>query len=207
MKKYSGIIIFWGAVWGATEATLGYFLHEISFNIGWAIWFPLAFYFMNKVYMQTGRANSIFYTSCIAAGIKLIDLLMSVRIDKVLNPSVSILLEGIVIFAVYKIIEYKRMKVRLKYAGALAVSMAWRVLYIPYIFLLPPFFISISPISGVETFLRFMLLESIVNSLIVYLYIRISAKISNVDKVRRIAFHPAFSLIVLVLAIFVQWRF
>jgi hypothetical protein len=105
VKKNISIIVFWGAVWGIAEATIGYLLHMVPVNIGWLFWFPMAVYFMRKAYLQSGELYSIIYVSAISAGIKLLNLLMPARIDMVINPAVSILLEGAVVYAGYKLME------------------------------------------------------------------------------------------------------
>lgn len=207
MKRYISIIIFFGAVWGIVESTLGYILHNISFNIGWAIWFPLAFYFMNKVYKQTSSLSAIFFTSCIAASIKLVDLLLPVRVDKVLNPAVSIILESIVVMAVFKVLEYEKELRKPKWFHTLVMSFGWRTLYIMYIFILPQFFIRISPVRGLEPFLSFMIVESIVNSMIISSCIIISQKVDKKARFKEFNLKPIYSLCLLILAVFVQWRF
>lgn len=115
MERNITTIIFWGATWGLVEATLGYVLHSVLLSVGWFFWFPLAFFFMNRVFKRTGSLVSILYTSSIAAGIKLVNFLLPTRIDRVINPAVSILLEGLMVFAVFAIVEYKKDFFRFKY--------------------------------------------------------------------------------------------
>ena len=67
MKREISLIIFWGALWGLFEATVGYVLHAFEIRIGFLVWFPAAYFFMTRVYKQTGKTYSIFYTSVIAA--------------------------------------------------------------------------------------------------------------------------------------------
>lgn len=83
--KNISIIIFWSSLWGIVEATLGYLLHKINFSFGGCIWFPLAFYFMDKIYRKTGNVQYILYGAIITSIIKLTNLFIEVRIDKVVN--------------------------------------------------------------------------------------------------------------------------
>lgn len=154
MKRNASVIIFWGAVWGLVEATLGYVLHSFSLSVGWFFWFPLAFYFMDRVYRYTNSLSSVLYTSTIAAAIKLIDFLLPTGIDRIVNPAVSILLEGLAVFVVFKIIEHRQDFFRFKYLEALAVSIGWRMLYIGYILLMPVFFFNVSPLRAVNPFVK-----------------------------------------------------
>ncbi len=222
MKRNVSAIIFWGAIWGLIEATLGYVLHSFSLSVGWFFWFPLAFYFMSRVYRQTNSTSSILLTSAIAAAIKLIDFLLPARIDRIINPAVSIILEGLVVFAAFKIIEHKQDFFRFRYMEAIAVSMGWRVLYIVYILLMPAFFFSVSPLRAVNSFMKFFFFESIMNSLIIYAYIKIAERTNKRkaeagyrkdSKFKRvitlldtnIVFRVSLSLSVLALALYVQW--
>lgn len=222
MRKNINAIIRWGAVWGLVEATLGYILHSIPLSVGWFFWFPLAFYFMHKVYKQTNSLSSMFFTSAIAASIKLINFLLPTRIDRVVNPVVSILLEGLTVFAVYKLIENRKSFFRLRYIEALTVSVGWRVLYIIYILLMPRFFFDLSPLRAVNPLLKFLVLESITNSLIIYAYIKITERADrgvgeeeavSWNKLKQLGdlvdmnavLGTSFSFLMLALAVFVQW--
>lgn len=203
VKKIS-TIIFFGAVWGIIEATLGHLLHQVSLNIGWMIWFPIAFYFMNTVYKQTGKPESIFYISIIAASIKLIDLFMPVRIDRVLNPAVSIVLEGLVVFAIIKVAQNKELITKYKYLYSLVTSFSWRILYIIYVLFLPAYFIKISPLGSMGALLRFFILESTANSIVVYLYIKFFDKTTSKESFS-MEISPVMAIFQLFIALFIQW--
>ena len=51
VTKIAVVSLFWGALWGIAEATLGYLAHLISLIPGIAgfIMFPIGFYFSNVV--------------------------------------------------------------------------------------------------------------------------------------------------------------
>lgn len=206
VKRNISIVLFWGAIWGIVEATLGYFLHLISFSMGWCIWLPLAFYFLNKVYTQTKKTNYLVYVGAIAAAIKLVNLFMTSQINKVINPAMSIIFEALALCAIYKVIENK--KTKLNYLGVLAANFAWRIMYILYLFIMPYYFSEGSPISGLQSFLKFFLLESIVTSVIIYIYFKISEKLTESKKEikePKIILKPIISISMLVLAIIIQF--
>jgi hypothetical protein len=222
VKKEISSIIFWGALWGLFEATVGYVLHALEIRIGFLVWFPAAYFFMSQVYKQTGKPHSVFYTSMIAAAIKLIDFLLPVRIDMVLNPFASILLEGLTVFAVYRSLEkQKNSLLRYDWFKALSVSMSWRLLYLLYLLPMPEFIVKISPLSGVGPLLKFLLFEGIMGGAVIYIGIAAAktmaqhkaAENQEASNVRsfvsslwnRISLHPLYSAILLVLAVFVQW--
>lgn len=206
MKREMSIIVFWGAAWGIAEATLGYVLHLLPVNIGWLFWFPIAFYFMRKAYTQTNKLSSIIYISLIAAAIKLVNLLMPVRIDFIINPAVSIILESIVLYGVFKITKDKceGIKGLSLYVGTMILSLSWRILYIVYVLFLPAYLIKISPVGSLEHFVKFIFLESTVNSLFIYLYLKFFEQKSTKKCSWHTKLNPIVSLIALCLAVLIQ---
>lgn len=218
MDKKVSSIIFWGAAWGLTEATLGYVLHAFDLKIGWLFWFPIAFVFLERVYRYSGSTGAVFYSATIASAIKLVDLLLPTRIDLVINPAVSILLEGLVVFAFLKVKEHNKKIAYFSLGQALTISVSWRILYGLYILLMPVSFFNVSPLKSSETMLRFFLLESTINSLVVYTYIKVKgvfcqklvlgslSSLTNwVEKNE--AFRTSISILMLLLAFICQWVF
>lgn len=203
-----GAVIFWGAIWGLAESTVGHLLHVVALPIGWLFWFPAAFYFMNRVYRQTGRPGAILYTSFAAATIKLVDLLAPIRLDYVLNPVFSIILEGAAVFALYGLRAARGETRRIGAPAVLLLSMGWRALYLIYLRFLPAPFIAISAWGNLEAFLRFTLLESVANSLVILAYLKAETALGRRTRTESAgALHPALATAVLFLAIFVTWRY
>ncbi|WP_315117404.1 hypothetical protein [uncultured Clostridium sp.] len=198
-------IVFFGSLWGIVEATLGYLLHKINFSFGWCIWFPLAFYFMDKIYRKTRKAQYMLYGAFIASAIKLTNLFIEVRVDKVINPSISIVLEAVALLAVYKILEKKNKKVGL--IGIGVVNISWRGLYAIYLLLMPRSFLIISPLRGLDRLLRFMLLECIATTLIITSYIVVRERLSKnltEEKKKGFSTNPIISFSMFVFAIFLE---
>ncbi len=204
-KAYNiSIIVFWGAIWGIVEATVGYILHMLPFRVPTgSILFPIGYYFMQKSYRETKDLNSIFYTSSIAASIKLINLFIPMTpIIKVINPSACILLEGLAVVLVFKLFEYKEGPI--KYIYALIMSLSWRVGYYIMCFaaFIPLGLMKSSSIIDRSKFIEFFLINGIINSLIIYFYAKITA---NNNKKIKIKYNPIFSTSLLILAFFIQW--
>lgn len=208
MKKEVSIIIMWGAIWGIVEASLGYVLHRVTLGIpGLAgfIMFPVACYFMNKVYKQTGKTSSILSVSFITAAIKLTDFLIP-RSSTILiiNPAIAIILEGIVIYAAFRIWEMK--KNSLNYILLpLVASMGWRLLFCLYLLMLPSYIAKAPMVTSMESFLKFIILEGFINSIIIYIYLKVIGTIGQKLKVSNMGYNLVISLSFLVLALFVQW--
>lgn len=205
MKKHISIIVFYGALWGLVEATLGHVLHVLPMKIGWMFWFPIAFFFMKTIYLKTGEKSSVIYLAIIAALIKLIDFFNPVRIDYVINPAISIILEGLVMFAGLKIIE--KYKVTINYFSLISISTGWRILYILYVLCLPYSWIKISPIGDWNHFSQYFIIENIINSLIIYACYKLANKLNrkNGIGVYNYSVSPYFSLMILVLTVYIQW--
>lgn len=215
MKKYIISITFWGAIWGAVEATLGYVLHSFSLGIGWFFWFPLAFFFMDRVFKKTKSRLAVILTSVLAASIKLIDFLLPARVDRIINPAVSIVLEGLIVFLALLIIENRRNLLKNKYTQAIFVSIGWRALYVGYILLMPEAFFNISPLREMAPLLQFLVFESFINSLVIFTYIKLSERV-NIKKegfVTNLSLYlnrnsiesSALSIFLLALALYLQW--
>ncbi|WP_123053936.1 hypothetical protein [Clostridium sp. JN-1] len=172
------VVVFFGSLWGIVEATLGYLLHRMDLSVGWCIWFPLAFYFLDKIYRKTGEAWCVLYGGFIAAAIKLTDLFIEPNVIKVVNPAASIIFEAASLVLLYKIIEKKNKKIGiLDIAG---VNVAWRAIFLTYIFVfMPKSVILTSQLRALSPFLKFMLLESAANTIIIEAYIIAREKFSR----------------------------
>jgi len=101
MKKNLNIILFWGALWGITEATLGYVLHIFSIplpGLPGLLMFPIAFIFMHRGYDSTQNPMSVLQIAFVAASIKLTDLLFGgLMTIYVINPALSLIVEALAV--------------------------------------------------------------------------------------------------------------
>ena len=167
-------ILFWGSLWGIFEATAGYLLHLISFSYGWLLWYPFACFFMVNVYRKTGRVSSIFFTGLLCSSVKMLNLLLPGRIDRVINPAISIMFESlavaIVIFAINKSFNKARSNPLLIILSVLSMNTAWRIMYICYLILLAPAWIrDISVISSSQLFVTFFITQNLITSALILL--------------------------------------
>lgn len=197
-------ILFWGSIWGIVEATIGYLLHALPFKVPTGtFFFPLGCYFMYRAYEGTKSEQSAFYTASIAAAIKLVNLFIpGTPVIRVINPAISILFEGLTVFLAFKIFAYRGGRIGL--LKALGISMAWRAIYIVYLLItLPQAYIPGSAIDSFARFGEFFIRNSLINSLIIYLYARFFSE-QRADRPQK-AFHPAISISIFTLAIFIQW--
>ena len=167
-------ILTWGSLWGIFEATVGYLLHLLPFSIGWLVWYPTACFFMLNVYRKTQRRSSVILVGLLSASIKMLNLFLPGRIDRVLNPSVSIVFEALSMAAVVWVISHflanRGKGVSTKALAALCMNTGWRGLYILYIlFLVPDWMREISVISSPQAFFTFFLIHNLSTSLVLFM--------------------------------------
>lgn len=165
MKKRFDAVVLWGALWGITEATLGYALHLLPVNPGWFVWFPVAYFFMRRVRGETGSNAAVLHTAAVAASVKFVNILMPGSIDRVVNPAASILLEAMCVYVLYRFIIRDNRTSWSEYAGAFGLSFLWRAPYVGYVLWLPDWMVRISPIASPQSLAEFLLLQSVTNGI------------------------------------------
>lgn len=163
-NMYKAILL--GAAWGIFEATVGYLLHFYGIKIGSYIWFPIAYFFVHKAYRYTGSLSAAMLTAFIAAALKLVNLLLPGRVDMVINPAVSIILEALAVVMVYKYVINREMDKINPFTIALT-GFIWRGLYVFYIFSMPRAYFDISSFTAMESFLEFIFVKNIITIAII----------------------------------------
>lgn len=108
-KIYLPLILLLGGIWGLLEATVGWLMHLMHLKGTFFILFPIGLWLMLKGVRQTGRPVIAFYIACIAAMIKLSNLLFNVAVPPyyVFNPAISIVLEGSVTFIILGVMQHQ----------------------------------------------------------------------------------------------------
>jgi hypothetical protein len=99
--------MFWGALWGLSEATLGHILHIVRIpGLAGFVMFPVGIFFMLKAYQDSKNLRVIFSTAVVAAAIKLSNLLLpgTYALD-VLKPAMAIMTESLAVIVLLFIIE------------------------------------------------------------------------------------------------------
>lgn len=170
-------VVMLGAVWGIFEATVGYILHLLPIRIGFLVWYPVAVFFLIAAYRITGQKMATLVTAALAAVIKLLNLLLPGRADRVVNPAVSILFEGIAVFAAIYIFE----RIKTATGGRLLISVfmntLWRALFLLYLALLVPDWMrEASVLKSGGSLLRFILIDNLCSSCIVFAGLLLAAK-------------------------------
>ncbi len=175
-EKYSVLvnIVIWGAIWGIFEATVGHLLHLVSFGYARLIWYPVACFFMTNVYRKTGRLSSVFFVGLLCAAVKMLNLFLPGRIDKVINPAVSIIFEAAslaaVVFLANHLLRGRNKNPLIKVLMALGMNTGWRLLYILYLFfLVPDWMQTVSVIGSISEFVPFFITNNLITTAVILL--------------------------------------
>jgi hypothetical protein len=89
--------LFWGAVWGLGEATLGHLLHLVRVpGLPGLVMAPFAVWIMGKTAARSRSASAVFFAGAVAAGFKLLDLAIpGTDLLALSRPIQAILLEAL----------------------------------------------------------------------------------------------------------------
>lgn len=170
------LALFFGAIWGLIEATLGYALHLFplfSTGLSGSILFPIGFYFMYKSYEKTKRIESVLYVGLVTAIIKLSDFLLPaihpaliLPMVKIISPAIFIIFEASSVFVILYMVKGNTVKFNIGHA--LIATFSWRVLFVIYQYILFVTGLSRQFINaGTWNLLRFIFLETAINTIII----------------------------------------
>ena len=165
-KTTAMAVLFFGALWGLTEATLGYLLHLVPGGLSGFILYPIGLAFMLAARRATGKQSAIFYVAAIAAAIKLVDFIIpgaAAFPQRIINPAIAILLEGLVSFVIVSATARSLHKPAVLIGSALSLSLAWRLAHVGLLLVLP--WQGILG-RGSEAVISFLFIEGVVNSFI-----------------------------------------
>lgn len=202
--KLASSVVFWGSLWGLVEATIGYLLHLVRLQgyrgVTSFFLFPMACYYMNRVRRETSKREPIIYMAVLAAAIKLLDFLIPGHDPiRVLFPAMAIVLEGLAVYGAFILAGYKDRG--FGYISALFASLSWRIVFITVQF------ITLAPkdMPTSQAAVRFLIIDSLVNSILIYLYARlIGAKEEREDKLIK-GINPLAAIVTLALSILSKW--
>ena len=132
MKENKGIlayIIFFGALWGILEATLGYVLQFLPPLVSGSVMFPIAASLMILTYNHTKSKSAILYVAMIAASIKSVNFFMPGLLPiKTYNPMIAIMLQSLVMVVIIPRLEKK--KISQVILGLAVLGFSWRLLFL-----------------------------------------------------------------------------
>lgn len=163
------IILFYGALWGIAEATLGFLLHWVPrflpvANLAGLVMFPIGLLFMTAAVRSTGKPAAALGTAVVTAGIKLSSAALPfVAFRFVRSPVLAIAAEGTVVFLLLSATELRPGATL--FPKALLASVLWRSVFLTFSALLG--FQGGILAKPAQVLLGFLLLDSSVNAVII----------------------------------------
>ncbi len=129
MKKQLSTIVFFGAIWGLLEATLGYALHFLPVLISGSIMFPLAAMILMMADKKLEQPWLLMMIGFVAASIKSVNFFMPGLLPiKTYNPMIAIMIQSLVMVGVVYVTKKKPIGFALVTLGL--ASFLWRGLFL-----------------------------------------------------------------------------
>lgn len=164
LLKHLSIVVFYGALWGIVEASVGYVLHFLPALIAGTIMFPFASLILYRTYKASQNQWSLLGAGMIAIIIKSVNFFMPFNnVFKIINPMISILLESLVLMVVIKSLSSSKWLTKI---SLLTVSsVVWRGLFIGYLGIqaLTTGFIAVQ-ISSLYEVTSFMIISGLISA-------------------------------------------
>jgi hypothetical protein len=174
MMKNWKELLFFGALWGLTEATLGFFLHLVAVPITGLVMFPIGFFFMWQARLRTDSVYAPMQVAAVAASIKLVNLFVTPLWMTAVNPAVAILLEGVFVFVFIASAEQKT-PIR-----CLLATYGWRVGYLAFLFALLAAGFELRLLNGGwASILPYVTIDALVNASLVLIIAKYSRKFNS----------------------------
>ncbi len=199
MRRAAAAALFWGACWGFAEATVGFMLHRAAValpGLPGFLMFPVGVFFMMRAFDSTGRADSAFIAACVAAAVKLTGFLVPGHDPiRIINPAISLLMEGLSVAVVIKASGFVKNLGRLKLASSFIMGFAWRTAFLIHLRVTSLFGLSAELATGpILTALRFLVLESAVNAGVIWVF----SSMGRMLEIKPLSYKPGLLSAVLV---------
>lgn len=191
------IALGFGALWGITEATLGYLIHlgvrviPVPGLAGFVM-FPVALFFTFSAYRASGDMRAIPLTALSAGAIKLSSALHpAIAPLFVVNPAIAIIAEGAVLWVAACLLS--RLPAVLVIPAA---AVAWRLLFLAAVIILPVQKGIL--MKGSAALSAFLLYEGLVSGLFATAVLALVQK--RPKERRRLSLRPALTLLLVPVA-------
>ncbi len=196
--------LFYGSIWGITEATLGYILHTIPVLISGSIMFPIAILLMQIAYKKTKSKSIFILMGLTAALIKLVDIFIpGLPVIKTINPMIAILLEATAVSVFSYLLNSNKIKSIL--LGSLVVCFFWRILFVFSSYIInQSTTAAIGWVNSLEKVFSFIMLNGIISASITFCMILIVSK-TQISTDNKIVIRPSYAMVLFISASFIQF--
>lgn len=206
MKKSNSWIsevVFFGAVWGILEASLGYVLHFLPTLLSGTVLFAVASFLLYRAYTRTHSKNALFTIGVIAAAIKALDFFLPAHpvygYVKVINPMFCIVLEALVLALLLPaLVQRKSLSSLAILPGA---SMLWRGLFIFYLIFQDGVFGTVSTqLSSFASGFTFVVLQGLISGGIALVLYGLNLGLEKTIRTKMVV-KPVFAAMTLAVAV------
>lgn len=204
VKKMSTYALFYGSLWGITEATLGHLLHTLPVLISGSIMFPIAISLMYRAYISTGSRSTLIFMGVTAAVIKLVDIFIpGLPAIKTLNPMIAIMLEATAVTIFITLLNSN--KILHSILAAIGASLLWRTLFVTMSFFIHNYTSAkIGWVNSSERVYSFIVMNGLVSAVITFLVIQLSKKVPDIITPSRVI-RPIYAGVLFLSASFIQY--
>ena len=195
-------IVFFGALWGLVEATLGYALHILPALIAGSIMFPIVMVILYQAYKSLDSRKAILFVGFVAILIKSSNLLLPFLFPaKTINPMIAMFIQSLLAFAF--IPNLSSSSIVKKIAILTGISLTWRLGMIGY------YAINYSltsfldfRIANFDSALAFVVFEGLISGAFAIILVIGYEKFKLLDRVKTLRINPILSTVALALALF-----
>ncbi len=203
--KFLSHVIFFGALWGILEATLGFALHLIPVPfIAGSVMFPIGAAVLVTSYRRLPSRRAMLMVAIIAAAIKSVNLLTPVPTFSVTNPMASIILQSLVVIGAVGMLNKKTLPSLA--GGFVLASIGWRAAYMLWhqALIASPIEFFSPHLATMQAFATFTLIEGLISAVVGVLIFILINKIAA-PSLREMRLHPSLAPLALTLALVVSY--
>lgn len=204
MKKYWSLILFYGALWGFLEATIGHVLHFIPWTIAGSIMFPIASVILVNAYVRLESKMALLYVAAVASLVKSVNFFLpALSIYKTINPMIAFFLEAMLVVAVVRIVMKDNVKTNL--VAMQVASISWRAIFMGYMAI--QFFLTGNLAPYIASFAQasnFLIIEGVISGLLATALYYAVTYVGQKGKVR-LNISPVMSISLFVIAVVVSY--
>ena len=194
-------IVFFGAIWGLIEATIGYALHLLPALIAGSVMFPIVMFILYHAYKSLSSRKAIFFVGLVAILIKSTNLFLPFLLPaKTINPMIAMAIQTLLVFAVIPLFESKKLSVKI--TSLVLVSIGWRLVMIGYygVNYLATDFLDFR-LRAFESAFSFVITEGLISGAFAVLLLFATNPLKALAKFDRTRISPIISTAVLVIAV------
>ncbi|MFA7075290.1 MAG: hypothetical protein WC152_01285 [Candidatus Izemoplasmatales bacterium] len=194
-------VVFFGALWGIVEATLGYALHLLPALIAGSIMFPLVMFILYHAYKSLGSRTAIFYVAIIAIMIKATNLFLPMLYPaKTINPMIAMFIQSLLAFLVIPMLSSE--KPLMKLSAVALVSVGWRVVMVGYYGLnyLTTGFLDFR-IASINPLISYVVYEGLISTLLAVGLLYLTSPVNFLSRLNKTRINPVVSAALLAIAI------